>query len=155
MCVGQGVAFAALHFEFGRFARGYRGNGSPLSSLERQDLAARVPATQPKSQQERTMSLLAIPGAISAVISGLSSHVHKKGGHGGDNSALGSISSTGTSTTKTSSTDSSKRSASGSHSLFGSIMDAANSANAISTANAGKPGPAAVITAARAALQKA
>jgi len=112
------------------------------------------------------MSVLAIPGAISAVISGLSSP-HKKGGHGGDNSALSSISSTCTSTTETSSTyASSASSASGPPSLFGSIMDAADqllgiqpaagaSASAISTANASKLDPAAMITAARAALQKA
>jgi hypothetical protein len=122
------VAFAALPINFGRFARGYRGNGSPLSGLERQDLAACVPAIHPNSQQERPMSVLAIPSILSAAISGLSHHAHKKGGQGVDNSALGSISSTGTSNTETSSASS----ASGSQSLFGSIM----------------------ITAARAALQK-
>jgi hypothetical protein len=102
------------------------------------------------------MTLLAIPSAISSAVSSLSHHGHKKGVHGTENSALDNTSSTGADSGST-------------QGLFGSLLDSAeqlvgiqtpssslaNGAAATSTAaNAGKLQPAAMISAARSALQK-
>ena len=116
------------------------------------------------------MSVLNIPSAISSAISSLTSHHgHKKGVHGGGaGSALNS----------TSSTDDGQPTGS-TQSLFGSLMDSVEqvvgiqtpasttaakgvyltSLNGVNSAtaglNAGKLSPAAMITAARSAIQKA
>jgi hypothetical protein len=117
------------------------------------------------------MSVLSIPAAISSAVSSLTSHHgHKKGVHGGGgSSALNSA---------TSGTDDSEPTGS-TQSLFGTLMDSveqvvgiqtpastttANGANlttlngvhsATASLNASKLSPAAMITAARAAIQKA
>ncbi len=100
------------------------------------------------------MTLLAIPNAISSAIDSLSHHGHKKGVQGTANSL-----------TSTSSTDEQSGSTQG---LFGSLLDSAEQLVGIQTpsatapagasstgSTAGKLSPAAMITAARAALQKA
>jgi hypothetical protein len=101
------------------------------------------------------MTVLAIPNAISSAISSLSHHGHKKGVQGAQNSL-----------------DSSSGADDGStQGLFGSLLDTAeqmvgiqsptstNPANATAAsstaAHAGKLSPAAMISAARQALQKA
>jgi hypothetical protein len=102
------------------------------------------------------MSVLAIPTAISSAVSQLTSHHgHKKGVHGsGGSSALNN----------TSSTDDGQPTGS-TQSLFGTLLDsveqvvgiqtpASTTANAASL-NASKLSPAAMIAAARSAIQKA
>jgi hypothetical protein len=99
------------------------------------------------------MTVLAIPNAISSAISSLSHHGHKKGVQGAQNSLA-----------STSSDDQSGST----QSLFGSLLDTAEqvvgiqtptSTNPASAANVGgnasKLSPAAMISAARHALQKA
>ncbi len=96
------------------------------------------------------MTVLAIPNAISSAISSLSHHGHKKGVHGAQN-ALDSTSGTDDQSGST-------------QSLFGSLLDTAEqmvgiqtptSTNPAASANASKLSPAAMISAARQALQKA
>jgi hypothetical protein len=155
------VAFAAFKSDIGRFVRGFRGNDAPLSHAGRQKLAGPDAGHLPKSLKEIPM-LLAIPNAISAAVSEMSHHGHKKGVHGS--------SSNSSSTDSTSSTDESGST----QGLFGSLMDtaeqmvgiqtptstttpsAAGAAGAASTlASASTPtSTAAMINAARAALHK-
>ena len=99
------------------------------------------------------MSILNIPTAISSAISSLTSHGHKKGVHGGaGNAALNSL---------TSSTNDSQPSGS-SQSLFGTLLDSVEQVAGIQTPTGGTPAassnaslsPAAMITAARSAIQK-
>jgi hypothetical protein len=104
------------------------------------------------------MTLLAIPSAISSAVSSLSHHGHKKGVQGSGSSTLNS-------TTSADAQDGSTQS------LFGSLMDTAEqvigiqtptsptpptgAAAALTGVHAGKLSPAAMISAARSALQKA
>jgi hypothetical protein len=101
------------------------------------------------------MTVLAIPNAISSAIDSLSHHGHKKGVHAGANSL-----------TSTSSADEQDGSTQG---LFGSLLDTAEQMVGIQTptatsaagaasstaSTASKLSPAAMISAARSALQKA